>query len=102
MFHTIIVVGNLGKDPEMRYTPSGQAVTTFSIASNRQYTNNNGQSVKETIWFRNQRLGQAGRVCKPVFQKRLQSPRGRPLAAGPQYRQSAHIYPAGRHHRSQL
>ena len=32
MFHTIIVAGNVGKDPEMRYTPSGQAVTSFSVA----------------------------------------------------------------------
>ena len=37
MYHTIIIVGNVGKDPEMRYTPSGQPVTSFSVASNRQY-----------------------------------------------------------------
>ncbi len=36
MYHTIIIVGNLGKDPEMRYTPSGQAVTSFSVASHRK------------------------------------------------------------------
>ncbi len=33
MYHTIIVVGRLGRDPEMRYTPSGQAVTTFNVAT---------------------------------------------------------------------
>ena len=33
-FHTIIIVGNVGRDPEMRYTPAGQAVTSFSVASN--------------------------------------------------------------------
>ena len=33
MFHTIILVGNVGKDPEMRYTPSGAAVTSFSVAT---------------------------------------------------------------------
>ena len=38
MYHTIIIVGNLGRDPEMRYTPSGQAVTNFNVATNRQYT----------------------------------------------------------------
>ncbi len=69
MFHTIIVVGNLGKDPEMRYTPSGQAVTTFSIASNRQYTNNNGQSVKETIWFRINAWGKQGEFVNQYFKK---------------------------------
>ena len=52
MFQTIIIIGNLGKDPEMRYTPSGQAVTSFSVATNRNYTDSNGQQVKETIWFR--------------------------------------------------
>ncbi len=35
MYHTIIIVGNLGKDPEMRYTPGGQAVTNFNVAVNR-------------------------------------------------------------------
>ena len=52
MFHTIFIVGNVGRDPEMRYTPAGQAVTSFSVAANRQYTNNNGEAIKETIWFR--------------------------------------------------
>jgi len=51
-YHKITVVGNLGRDPEMRYTPSGQAVTNFSVASNRQYTNSNGEKIKETVWFR--------------------------------------------------
>ncbi|MBR6091152.1 MAG: single-stranded DNA-binding protein [Anaerolineaceae bacterium] len=51
MFHTIIIVGNVGKDPEMRYTPSGQAVTSFSVATSRNYKSQ-GQPVKETIWFR--------------------------------------------------
>jgi len=52
MYQKIIIVGNLGRDPEMRYTPSGQAVTNFSVATNRQYTGSDGQLVKETIWFR--------------------------------------------------
>lgn len=52
MFHTIIIVGNLGRDPEMRYTPSGQAVTSMNVASNRTYKNADGTNVKETIWFR--------------------------------------------------
>ena len=52
MYHTIILVGNLGRDPEMRYTPSGQAVTNFYVATNRQYTAADGTQVKETIWFR--------------------------------------------------
>ena len=51
MFHTIIIVGNVGRDPEMRYTPAGQAVTSFSVATSRNYKSQ-GQPVKETIWFR--------------------------------------------------
>ncbi len=52
MYQKIIIVGNLGRDPEMRYTPSGQAVTNLSVATNRQYTSNSGERVKETTWFR--------------------------------------------------
>jgi len=52
MFHKVILVGNLGRDPEMRYTPSGQAVTNLSVATNRTYTDNAGNQVKQTIWFR--------------------------------------------------
>ncbi len=52
MFQKIILVGNLGRDPEMRYTPSGQAVTNLSIATNRRYTDSSGESRDETIWFR--------------------------------------------------
>ena len=52
MYHTIIIVGNLGRDPEMRYLPSGQAVTNFSVATSRKYTNSDDQLVDETTWFR--------------------------------------------------
>ena len=52
MFHKIILVGNLGRDPEMRYTPSGQAVTNLNVATNRTYTDNAGNQVKQTVWFR--------------------------------------------------
>jgi single-strand DNA-binding protein len=52
MYQTIILIGNLGKDPEMRVTPSGQSVTTLSVATNRRYNGSNGQPVKETTWFR--------------------------------------------------
>ncbi len=52
MYHKITLVGRLGRDPEMRYTPSGQPVTSFSVATDRQYTDSGGQTVKETVWFR--------------------------------------------------
>jgi single-strand DNA-binding protein len=69
MFQTIILAGNLGKDPEMRYTPSGQAVTQFSVATNRQYTDSNGQTVKETIWFRVSAWGKQAETCNQYLKK---------------------------------
>lgn len=52
MYQKLIIVGHLGRDPEMRYLPSGQAVTDMSVATNRVYNNSNGQRVEETTWFR--------------------------------------------------
>ncbi len=53
MYQKIIVVGNLGGDPEMRYMPDGTAVTNFSLASNRRWTDGaTGQPRDETTWFR--------------------------------------------------
>ena len=69
MYQTTIIVGNVGRDPEMRYTPSGQAVTSFSVATNRQYTNNNGETVKETIWFRVSAWGKTGETCNQYLKK---------------------------------
>ena len=69
MYHTIIIVGNVGKDPEMRYTPSGQAVTSFSVATNRQYATGNGEQVKETIWFRVTTWGKQAEVCNQYVRK---------------------------------
>ena len=69
MFHKLILVGNLGRDPEMRYTPSGQAVTNLSVASNRQYTRSDGESVKETIWFRVSVWGKSAEACNEYLRK---------------------------------
>jgi len=69
MFHTLIFVGNVGRDPEMRYTPAGQAVTSFSVACNRQYTTNNGETIKETIWFRVSAWGKQAEICNQYLKK---------------------------------
>ena len=69
MYHTIIIVGNLGKDPEMRYTPSGQAVTNFRVATNRQYTGGDGQLVKESIWFRVSTWGKLAETCNQYLKR---------------------------------
>jgi single-strand DNA-binding protein len=47
-----MIIGNLGRDPEMRYTPSGQAVTQFTVAVNRNFKGQNGEWQEETEWFR--------------------------------------------------
>jgi len=53
MYNKIIIAGNLGGDPEMRYMPSGLAVTNFSVATNRTWTDKTtGELQKETTWFR--------------------------------------------------
>ena len=69
MFHTIIIVGNLGRDPEMRYTPSGQAVTNFNVATSRQYTASDGSQVKETIWFRVSAWGKQAEITNQYLRK---------------------------------
>jgi single-strand DNA-binding protein len=69
MYHTIILVGNLGRDPEMRYTPGGQAVTNFSVATSRQYTASDGNLVKETIWFRISTWGKLAETCNNYLKK---------------------------------
>ncbi len=69
MYQTLILVGNVGKDPEMRYTPSGQAVTSFSVAVNNQYTSSGGEAVKETTWFRVTTWGKQAEVCNQYVKK---------------------------------
>jgi single-strand DNA-binding protein len=68
-YHTTILVGNLGRDPEMRYTPSGQAVTSFSVAVSEAYTNANGEKVKKTIWFRVSAWGKQAETCNQYLKK---------------------------------
>jgi single-strand DNA-binding protein len=52
MFQRTTVIGHLGKDPEMRYTPSGVPVTSFNVATSRKWTNANGEQQEKTTWFR--------------------------------------------------
>jgi single-strand DNA-binding protein len=51
-YQKIVIVGNLGRDPEMRYTPDGTPVTNFSVATNRRWNNADGTQGEETTWFR--------------------------------------------------
>ena len=65
----IIVIGNLGRDPEMRYLPSGQSVTSFSVASNRRYTTSTGEQREETEWFNVSAWGRLAEVCNQYLTK---------------------------------
>ena len=52
MYQKTIVVGHLGRDPEMRYTQSGVPVTSFSIATTRKWSSASGEQQEKTTWFR--------------------------------------------------
>ena len=53
MYQKLVIVGRLGRDPEMRYMPDGTAVTSLNVATDRRWTDKNtGQPVQETTWFR--------------------------------------------------
>jgi single-strand DNA-binding protein len=69
MYQNLIIVGNLGRDPEMRYTPSGQAVTSFSVATNRKWTGADGQQQEETVWFRVSVWGKQAEACNQYLSK---------------------------------
>lgn len=73
MYQQLTIVGYLGNDPVMRFTPGGQAVTSFSIATSRSYTNNAGQKVDETTWFRVSVWGAQAESCNQYLSK------GRPV-----------------------
>ena len=53
------IIGHLGKDPEMRYTPSGKPVTTFSVAVSRSWNSADGERHSETEWFNVVEIGRA-------------------------------------------
>jgi single-strand DNA-binding protein len=52
MYHKVVLVGNLGRDPEMRYTSDGTPVTSFSIATNEKWTGRDGEQQERTTWWR--------------------------------------------------
>ena len=69
-YQKIVIVGNLGRDPEMTYLPNnGQAVTNFNVATNRQYTASNGERVKETTWFRVTAWGRQAETCNQYLRR---------------------------------
>jgi single-strand DNA-binding protein len=64
-----ILVGNLGSDPEMRYTPSGQGVCEFRVATNESWNDKNGQRQERTEWHRIVVWGKRAEVCSKYLAK---------------------------------
>ena len=69
----VMLIGNLGKDPEMRYTASGSPVTTFSLACNRSYKGQDGERREETDWFDVVTWNQLAEHCSQFLQKGRQA-----------------------------
>ena len=65
----VMVIGHLGKDPEMRYTPSGRPVTTFSVAVSRSWNTADGERRSETEWFNIVSWGNLAEICKQYLHK---------------------------------
>lgn len=64
-----ILIGNLGKDPELKYTPSGKAVTTFSLATSERWTGADGQKNESTTWHNIVAWGKQAEVMKEYLAK---------------------------------
>lgn len=60
----VLLIGNLGCDPEMRYTPSGRPVTSFSLSTSRSWTSAEGERREETEWFNIVTWGSLAEICK--------------------------------------
>jgi single-strand DNA-binding protein len=65
----VMIIGNLGRDPEMRYTPSGRPVTSFSMATNRSWNTSDGERRTETEWFNVVAWGSLAEICNQYLKK---------------------------------
>lgn len=69
MYQNIIVIGRVGRDPEMRYLASGTAVTSFSLATTRTWNDTNGERQEETSWFRVSVFGDSAERANEYIEK---------------------------------
>ena len=65
----VMIIGNLGRDPEMRYTPSGRPVTSFSVAVSRSWNSPDGERHEETEWFNVVAWSNLAETCKQYLTK---------------------------------
>ena len=69
MYQHVVVVGNLGRDPELRYTQSGTPVANFPVATNRRWTDADGNVNEEATWFRVSVFGKQAEACNQYLEK---------------------------------
>ena len=69
MLNKAMVIGHLGADPEMRYTANGNAVTTFNVATSRQFSGPDGERREETEWFRVVTWNRLAETCSQYLTK---------------------------------
>ncbi|MFQ5408133.1 MAG: single-stranded DNA-binding protein [Anaerolineales bacterium] len=69
MYNRVILVGNLGRDPELRYMPSGTPVTNMNVATNEVWTDQQGQKQERTIWWRVAVWGKQAEACSQYLSK---------------------------------
>ncbi len=69
MYQKVVIVGNLGRDPELRYTATGTPVANFPVATNRKWTDADGNSNEETTWFRVSVFGRQAEICNQYLEK---------------------------------
>ena len=68
----VMLIGRLGQDPEMRYTPSGKPLTKFQMAVNRNWTSSDNEKKTETEWFNIVCWGKLAEICNQYLKKGLQ------------------------------
>ena len=69
MYQKIVLIGNLGRAPEMRYTPDGTPVTSFSIATNESWTGRDGEQQERTTWWRITAWRRQAETCNQYLSK---------------------------------
>lgn len=69
MYQKVTLIGNLGRDPEQRFTPQGTAVTTFSVATSEKWTGQDGQPQEKTAWWRVSVFGKQAESCAEYLRK---------------------------------
>lgn len=69
MYSKTLIIGNLGRDPEMKYLPSGDPVTTFSVATSEKWTGKDGQKQERTTWYRVSTFGKSAEHCNEYLKK---------------------------------